>query len=139
MKKYQDLAILLVRLTIASGFLSAVASRLGIWGKQASGWTNFIKYTEELNFFVPSVMVPFLAVTSTLLEVFFAVLLLIGYQTRRAAMGAAMLTGVFAITMTCAFGCKEPLDYSVFVFSAAAFLLACAPDYRWSIDNLLLK
>ncbi|MEJ0083112.1 MAG: hypothetical protein WDM78_19690 [Puia sp.] len=74
-------------------------------------------------------MVPLLAVVSTILETGFAILLLIGYKIRWAAMGASILTLLFALTMAYSFGLKEPLDYSVFAFSASAFLLSTMPDY----------
>jgi len=38
MKKSQDVAILLLRIALAAGFLSAVASRLSLWGEKSSGW-----------------------------------------------------------------------------------------------------
>jgi putative oxidoreductase len=46
------------------------------------------------------------------------------------------LTLLFSLAMTFSFGIKEPLDYSVFAFSAAAFLLGTFPIYKWSIDQL---
>jgi putative oxidoreductase len=41
--------------------------------------------------------------------------------------------------MSYSYGIKEPLDYSVFAFSAAAFFLASQQHFNWSIDELLLK
>jgi uncharacterized membrane protein YphA (DoxX/SURF4 family) len=139
MKKYQDTATLLLRWAIAAGFLSAVASRLSLWGSHSSGWKNFLSYTAEVNSFAPAGMVPALAIASTILEITFAILLLTGYKTRWAALGAGVLTLLFALAMAYSFGIKEPLDYSVFAVSAAAFLLANLPGYRWSIDELLTK
>jgi uncharacterized membrane protein YphA (DoxX/SURF4 family) len=139
MKKYQDIATLLVRLALAVGFLSAVASRLSLWGKHSSGWANFLSYTGEVNSFAPKTVIPLLAIASTILESSLAVLLLLGFKTRYAASGSAILTLVFALAMAISFGVKEPLDYSVFVCSAAGFLLAGMPEYRWSIDEMLLK
>ncbi|KMU61756.1 hypothetical protein EZBTHKR_2340 [Elizabethkingia anophelis] len=43
----------------------------------------------------------------------------------------------FIWPMSISFGCKEPLDYSVFVFSAGAFLLSTFSYYIWSLDQLL--
>ncbi|KIC01039.1 DoxX protein [Flavobacterium sp. JRM] len=139
MKKHQDTATLLLRIALAIGFLSAVSSRLGLWGEHSSGWQNFIAYTEKVNSFAPKNSIPLIAILSTLLETLFALMLLIGYKTRLAATGAAILTLLFALAMAYSFGVKEPLDYSVLVFSAAAFLLATMPQYRWSIDEILLK
>jgi hypothetical protein len=49
LQNYQDIAILLLRLTTAVNFLSPVASRLGLWGKSESDWQNFVAYTGEVN------------------------------------------------------------------------------------------
>lgn len=135
--KITDISSLLLRVALASGFLSAVASRLGLWGNRSSGWHNFLNYTAQVNSFLPKHFIPVIAVTSTLLETGLGILLLIGLKTRYTAFGAALLTLQFSLAMTYSFGIKEPLDYSVFVFSAGAFVLATMPDYKWSIDRLL--
>jgi uncharacterized membrane protein YphA (DoxX/SURF4 family) len=124
---------------LATGFLSAVASRLGLWGKQSSGWNNFLDYTAQVNSFAPKSMVPALAVTATILETCLGILLFVGFKTTYAAYSAALLSLLFACAMTYSFGIKEPLDYSVFAFSAGAFLLATIPGSAWSIDQLLNK
>jgi putative oxidoreductase len=64
---------------------------------------------------------------------------LIGYKIRWAAIGASILTLLFALTMAYSFGLKEPLDYSVFAFSASAFLLSTVTDYPLSIDEKIKK
>jgi putative oxidoreductase len=138
MKRYQDIASLLLRLALAAGFLSAVASRLSLWGSHSSGWQGFLTYTAEVNSFVPNSIIPFLAVTSTILETLLGTALLIGYKTRQAALFAAILTFLFAISMSVSFGIKEPLDYSVFAVCTGAFFLSTAPYYKWSIDEKLL-
>lgn len=137
MKTRQDIAAFLLRIVLAAGFLSAVASRLNLWGFQSSGWKNFVQYTAEVNSFLPSSWIPTLAVLSTATELTIGILLLIGYQIRKAAFSASVLTLIFAIAMSISFGCKEALDYSVFVFSAGAFLLSTFPRYPWSLEQLL--
>lgn len=137
--KITDIATLFLRFALASGFLSAVASRLSLWGKQSSGWNNFFDYTAQVNSFAPKSFIPAIAVTSTLLETGLGILLIIGFKTAYAAFGAALLTLLFAFAMAYSYGIKEPLDYSVFAFSAGAFLLATMPYYKWSIDQLLIK
>lgn len=139
MNNSQNIAALLLRIALAAGFLSAVASRLSFWGKQSSGWTNFVAYTAQVNSFLPKTAAPTIAVASTVLETALALLLLIGFKTNYAAFAAGLLTLLFAIAMTISSGVKEPLDYSVFVFSAGAFLLATLPNYKWSIDQLLIN
>ena len=137
--KVTGISTLFLRLALASGFLSAVASRLNLWGKQSSGWSNFLNYTAQVNSFAPKSLIPTFAIASTILETGLGVLLLIGFKTNYAAYGAAFLTLLFASAMTCSLGIKEPLDYSVFVFSAGAFLLATMPNCKWSVDELLIK
>ena len=137
--KNSDMAALALRITLATGFLSAVASRLGLWGKKSSGWNNFLEYTAQVNSFLPKNFNSAVAVVSTALELILGILLLIGFKTNYAAFGAALLTLAFALAMAYSFGLKEPLDYSVFAYSAGAFLLGTMPGYKWSIDQLLLN
>ncbi|MNF76305.1 hypothetical protein D3C84_584170 [compost metagenome] len=137
MNMKQDIAQLLLRFALASGFLSAVASRLNLWGKQSSGWQNFLSYTAQVNSFINKSFIPTIAISTTVLEILLGILLLGGYQTNYVAFASAILTLLFACAMTISFGVKETLDYSVFVFSASAFLLASFGSYKWSIDQLL--
>ena len=122
-----DLSILGLRISLAAGFLSAVASRLGLWGKHSSGWSNFLEYSAQVNSFLPGSFIPAISVTSTFLEAGLGILLLIGFKTAYAAVGSGCLTMLFAFAMAYSFGVKEPLDYSVFAFSAGAFLLSAMP------------
>lgn len=137
MERYQDKAALLLRLALAAGFLSSVASRLGFWGEQSSGWKNFVAYTGEVNSFAPAALIPFLAIVATILEASLGLLLLAGFMTRYAAIGSCVLTLLFASAMAYSSGVKSPLDYSVFAFSASALLLAAVPQHRWSVDEKL--
>ncbi|MBS1599924.1 MAG: DoxX family protein [Bacteroidetes bacterium] len=139
MKKQFHLATLSLRIALAAGFISAVASRLSLWGKYSSGWKNFLDYTAQVNSFAPKSIIPFLAVASTVLETAIALFLIIGYKTRIASVVAAILTLFFGLAMAFSFGVKEPLDYSVFAASAGAFLLSAMPEYKYSIDDLLFK
>lgn len=137
-----DIFTLLLRLALGAGFLSAVASRLNLWGKHASvslAWISFVNYTTEVNSFLPKIFIPTIAVLATILEAGLAILLLVGFKTSYASFGAAILLLLFALAMTYSCGIKEPLDYSVFAASAGAFLLATMPVYKWSIDQLLIN
>jgi len=139
MKKYQGPATIILRFALATGFLSAVASRLSLWGSHSSGWVSFLDYTKSVNSFAPASLVPILALVSTILETTFGILLLIGYKTRWAALGTSVLTLFFALSMAYSFGVKEPLDYSVCAFSASAFLLSTMSDFPFSIDQQIKK
>lgn len=135
MRKYQDAAVLLLRIAMAFTFLIIVAGRLNFLGNNPESWRNFLAYTAEVNSFAPKSIIPFLAVSATSLEIIFGLLLLFGYKIKWAAFGSAMLTLIYALAMTYSFGLKEPIDYSVFVDTAACFLLFTFPGYRWSFDH----
>jgi len=96
-------------------------------------------YAGKVNSFAPKSLISAIAVTTTIIESFLALLLFFGYQTRLASIGAAVLTFLFALAMWYSFGIKDPLDYSVFTFSAGAFLLSTVNEYRWSLDEIILK
>ncbi len=139
MKKYQNTAALLLRVAMASTFLIIVAGRFNVWGNNPASWHNFLVYTAEVNSFAPKSLIPFLAVSATSLEIIFGILLLSGYKTKWAALGSAILTLIYALAMAYSFGLKEPIDYSVFVDTAACFLLFTFPEYRWSFDEIIQK
>ncbi len=139
MRKYQEVATLLLRFAMALTFLIIVAGRLNVWGNNSASWHNFLVYTAEVNSFAPKSIIPFLAVSATSLEIIFAILLLLGYKTKWAALGSAVLTLIYALAMTYSFGLKEPIDYSVFVDTAACFLLFTFSNYRWSLDEKIQK
>lgn len=124
MEKHNKTAILFTRFALAAGFISAVCSRLGLWGTKSSGWSSFVAYTAGVNSFLPTSLAPALAVISTILELVFAVALLFGLKTQLAAIGTFILLMIFALAMTISSGIKEPLDYSVFAAAAAALSLA---------------
>lgn len=119
------LGILYARIALGAAFLSAVADRFGLWGKNSDwgNFANFEKYTGQVNSFMPAFIIPFLSWTATAAELSFGIALIIGIWTRWAALGAAALLFLFGTAMAISFGIKSPLDYSVFSASAAAFLI----------------
>src|SRR5215475_3187418 len=130
-----------LRLSIAGGFLSSVADRLGILGAPGTpnvawgAWAPFVEYTAKLNWFAPAPVVSFLAWAATFGETVLAVGLIVGWQLRWFALGSGLLLLSFALTMTLALGIKAPLNYSVFAASAGAFFLAastrCQAEQPW--------
>jgi uncharacterized membrane protein YphA (DoxX/SURF4 family) len=138
-----DGAQLFARLALGVGFLSAVADRFGLWGPHGAhnvAWGSFAQftaYTASVNCFLPAAWAPFLAVASTVFETGFGIGLVLGLRTRWSAIGSGALLAVFALAMTVSFGIKRPLDLSVFAASAAAFMLATTPRYRWSVGEAL--
>ncbi|MBV9269170.1 MAG: DoxX family protein [Acidobacteriaceae bacterium] len=128
--KEQQIASLAARITLAAGFLSAVADRFGVWGAPGAAnvswgdWRHFVAAVATLNGYAPKALLPALAVMATAAESSLGVLLLVGYQLRWTAYAAAGLLTVFGTAMIFSLGVKAPLDYSVFAAAGAAFLLA---------------
>lgn len=122
----EKLGVLYARVALGAAFLSAVADRFGLWGKYG-GWGNFAnfeKYTAQVNSFMPSFIIPFLAWSATAAELLLGIALILGLLTRWVALGAAALLFIFGMAMAISFGIKSPLDYSVFSASAGALLLS---------------
>lgn len=142
--KSTDVAQLLCRLALGLSFLSAVMDRLGFWGEPGQpniawgNWTNFQDYTHLLLPFLSKSLSNIAAQIATIAEVALAIMLMVGYRTRWAALGSSLLLAIFGITMLINFGIKTPFDYSVFTASAAALLLAMCSSYKWSLDNAFL-
>lgn len=132
---------LFLRLAISVTMLSAIADRFGFWGDNSAwgNWENFEKYTRQLTFFLPETLSTFSAYTATFLEILFPLMLILGFKTKISAYGTGILLLVFALSMSIALGIKAPLDYSVWVGSAAAFLLATQKEFYFSIDTLTKK
>ncbi len=128
---------LFLRLAISVTMLSAVADRFGFWGKNSAwgNWENFEKYTKQLTFFLPESLGTVSAYVATFLEIIIPLMLILGFKTKTAAYGAGFLLLIFALSMTMALGAKAPLDYSVWVGSAGAFLLASQEKYSFSLDD----
>jgi uncharacterized membrane protein YphA (DoxX/SURF4 family) len=140
--RVETLALFYARIAVGAAFLSAVASRFGLWrGEPATKLSsNFIHRTAELNFFMPSSIIPLLAWSATILEITLGLVLIVSgvlsltstrripQWTRWAALSSAILLAIFGILMTLTAGIKSPLDYSVFSGSACALLLAIYPE-----------
>lgn len=124
--RLERFGVLYARIALGGAFLSAVADRFGLWGKYG-GWGNFAtftKYTAQVNSFMPSFLIPFLAWTATAAETSLGILLILGLWARWVSLAAALLLALFGTAMAISFGIKTPLDYSVFSASATALLLA---------------
>ncbi len=116
-----------LRLSLSAAFLSATADRLGMWPQKVSAWGNwqsFVDYTKSLIPFIPHSLVPFLAYTATGFEIVLGILLPINFKTNLVAKVSSALLLIFALSMAFTQSLKAPLDYSVFVASAAAYTLS---------------
>jgi hypothetical protein len=74
-----------LRVALATGFLSAVADRFGLWGPIGAphvawgAWQPFVDYVAKLNWFAPPALIPGLAWTSSAAEAVLAIGLLVGW------------------------------------------------------------
>ena len=91
--------------------------------------SDFVAYSTRLNWYLPDALQQTVAALATAGELMFAVALIAGIYTRLAAYGAASLLTCFALAMATGLGVRSPLDYSVFVDAAGAWLLAAAIPY----------
>jgi len=138
---HNQLQQLFLRVALAITMLSAVADRFGFWGKNSAwgNWQNFEDYTKQLTSFLPESLSIFGAYSATLLETIFALFLILGFKTKLTAIGTGILLLMFALSMSISLGIKAPLDYSVWVGCAAAFLLAGQNQYQYSLDNKIIN
>jgi putative oxidoreductase len=122
---WERVAALYARSALGAAFLSAVASRFGLWDKTVDlkHFANFMHYAAEVNSFLPAAMIPFVAWGATVAETSLGILLILGLWPRWVSLASAVLLAMFGTAMAISFGVKSPMDYSVFSASGAAVLL----------------
>ena len=132
---------LFARIALSLGFFLPVMDRLGFLGAPGSNnvawgnWENFRAYTGQILPFLGEASLNLAAVLATIMECILAVCLLIGFKTKLAGLGTAILTAIFGISMFIFLGRLAPFAYPVFVFTAAGALLWTKEDFKWSLDN----
>jgi len=102
------------------------------WGN----FDNFLAYAAKLNPYLPAAWLPTVGWGVTLAEAACGLALIVGFQTRKVAVGSGLMLLAFALGMTMGFGVKAPFNYSVFSAAAGAFLLATSIHDPWSLDML---
>jgi len=124
--------VMFSRVALALAFLSGIASRFGWYGRDVGygNFQNFVKYTAEVNSFMPVSTIPFLAWAATAAELGLGIALLAGIWPKWIALATAALLMLFGTAMAISFGVRSPLDYSVFSAMAAALLLAVYEAHR---------
>jgi putative oxidoreductase len=123
--RLDSIGALYARVALGAAFLSAVASRFGLWQGTFSlkHFAGFLEYTAQVNSFMPAAVSPFLAWSATVAETLLGALLIAGLWPRWVCPAAALLLAMFGTAMAISFGIKSPMDYSVFSASSAAVLL----------------
>jgi uncharacterized membrane protein YphA (DoxX/SURF4 family) len=125
--------VLYARIALGAAFLSAVASRFGLWDKTVDleHFGKFIHYTAEVNSFLPASVIPAVAWAATITEASCGILLILGLWPRWVSLASAILLAMFGAAMAISFGVQSPMDYSVFSASSAAVLLTL---HTWRQD-----
>lgn len=110
---------------LGAAFLSAVAAPFGLWEGHFSlaRYAGFVRYTGEVNAFLPRSLDALLAALATVAETSLGLALVAGVRPRGAALGSAALLVLFGTAMALSQGLKSPLDASVFSAAGAALRL----------------
>jgi uncharacterized membrane protein YphA (DoxX/SURF4 family) len=135
---WERAGVLYARVAVGVAFLSAVASRFGLWDKtlDLKHFVNFIEFAAEVNSFLPRAVIPYVAVVATVCETSLGILLILGLWPRWVSLASAILLAMFGAAMAISFGLKSPMDYSVFSASGAAVLLALDASRRKNEQSL---
>src|SRR5919108_2092778 len=105
-ERWSQCTTVFLRLALGTTFLAAVADRFGLWGAPGQpnvSWgdfAHFLSYTAQVNAFLPHALIPLVAWLATVLETLLGLALIVGVQTRTAALASAGLLGLFALAMT---------------------------------------
>ncbi|TWI99321.1 DoxX-like protein [Mucilaginibacter frigoritolerans] len=143
MKNSSGVAQLFLRIAMGSIFLIVVMDRLGWLGAPGShgvswgDWKHFIDYTSTLLPFLNRSLANFAGLIATIAEALFGLCLIIGLKIKWVALGAAILTLCFGLSMAVFVSLNAPFSYPVFVFTGASLVLSGLNRYQWSIDNYL--
>jgi putative oxidoreductase len=131
----------MLRLPLSFAFLDAVADRFGLLGPFGSpgvAWgdfRHFIGYTAQINPFLPSAVIPAVAVLATICEISFGLGLLFGVEVQFVAFGSAVLLFLFGTAMTIS-GFSQ-FAYGVYLMAAGALALSTVQASLLSVDSLL--
>ncbi len=123
---WRRVGVLYARIALGTAFLSAVASRFGLWDRtlDQNHFARFIEYAAQVNSFLPLAVIPYVAVAATVAETSLGILLILGLWLGWVSLASALLLAMFGTAMAISFGLQSPMDYSVFSASSAALLLA---------------
>jgi uncharacterized membrane protein YphA (DoxX/SURF4 family) len=113
-----------LRLSLAAGFLSAVADRFGWWEPFGQGsWGSmgaFADYVHQLVPFASGWFLTVIAWAATVTESTLAVLLLTGQRPKLVGTATCLVLITFGTAMAVSLGMESPLSYSVFSAASAA-------------------
>ena len=143
MKNSSGIAQLVLRIALGIGFILPVCDRLGILGPAGAAgvswgdWKHFVAYTNTLMPYFNHAIANIMALIATVAEALFGICLILGFKVKQIALGAALLTLIFGLSMAIFAGLSAPFNYPVFVFTGAGLVLSGLERYKWSLDDLL--
>ena len=112
-----------LRLSLAAGFLSAVADRFGWWAPFGQGsWGSMGSFADYAHRLVPFASGWLLAVIvwgATVAEATLGVLLVTGWRPKLVGVATCLVLIVFGTAMAVSLGIESPLSYSVFSAASA--------------------
>ena len=135
-RRLVDWSFLYARATLGVAFLSGIADRFGLWRGRNVGSGNFaafVRYTAQVNSFMPASSIPFLAWTATIAELVLGILLLAGCGFAGRLWPVRFYWYFSELSWPSRSASSRPLDYSVFSASATAILLAL--NERRAVDR----
>lgn len=113
-----------LRLSLAAGFLSAVADRFGWWKPFGQGsWgsmSRFADYSHQLVPFASGWLLTIVVWTATVTETTLGVLLLAGWRPKLVGAATCLVLMIFGTAMAVSLGMESPLSDSVFSAASAA-------------------
>jgi uncharacterized membrane protein YphA (DoxX/SURF4 family) len=113
-----------LRLSLAAGFLSAVADRFGLWAPFGQGrWGSmgsFADYAHQLVPFASGWLLTVVVWAATATEATLGVLLLTGWRPKLVGAATCLVLIMFGTAMAVSLGIESPLSYSVFSAASAA-------------------
>lgn len=113
-----------LRVSLAAGFLSAVADRFGWWQPFGQGsWGGmgpFADYAHQLVPFASGWLLTVIVWASTATEATLGVLLLTGWRPKLVGAATCLVLITFGTAMAVSLGMESPLSYSVFSAASAA-------------------
>jgi len=134
-----------LRVLVGLTFLGSVADRFGLLGPPGAtgvSWgdfSHFVRYTHQVNAFLPASLAPALAVLATMAEISLGLGLGLGVRVQLAALGTALLLLTYGIAMTISLGIASTFPYAVFLLAAGAWALATVDPRPLSVDALLAR
>ncbi|PZS20194.1 MAG: hypothetical protein DLM57_02225 [Pseudonocardiales bacterium] len=135
----------LVRFVMAADFLLAVGDRFGLLGAPGAAgvswgdFAHFVDYTRAVATFLPAGLAPALAVLATVAEIVIGTALLLGFRLQLAALAAAVLLAMYAMSMMVSLPAAQQFHYNVIVLAAGMLALSTVTRAPFTVDSALAR